>query len=117
MDKHKIVAYWLCFYGEIPKDMEILREFNRIMSVRFNDLYDYALAAHIDGLSDQLLLRAIEENNTDAFLDEFHYKFASFKEEHADAYEIMENYFLTNVLSSQLNNKGPIDLEIFGKGR
>ena len=41
----------------------------------------------------------------------------SFVEEHNGAYEMMEENLLNSVINSKLNTEGPLDLEMFGKGR
>ena len=117
MDKRERLFHWLYFYGVIPRSIEDLNEFYRLINVRFNDLYNYAIATHADGLSDQLLLNAIEEGNTDEFLNKFSVKFSKFVEEHNGAYEMMEENLLNSVINSKLNAEGPLDLEMFGKGR
>ena len=111
--------HWFYYYGQIPKSLKIFGEFDRIKNVRFNDLYDFAVASFADNLADQLLINAILHEDVDEFLNNFHDKFLEFKKEHPEAFELMEEVFLEKMKSTYLNQNaaGPTDLEMFGKGR
>ena len=116
MDKREILFHWLYFYGVIPRSIEDLNEFYRLINVRFNDLYNYAIATHADGLS-EIFKDEFWLMTKDEFLNKFSVKFSKFVEEHNGAYEMMEENLLNSVINSKLNTEGPLDLEMFGKGR
>lgn len=120
-NKNSLLMHWFYYYGQIPKSLKIFGEFDRVKNVRFNDLYDFAVASFADNLADQLLINAILNEDVDEFLNNFHEKFLEFKKEHPGAFELMKEVFLEKMKSTYLNQNaaGPTDLVMFSnrKGR
>ena len=113
-DKNSVLTFWIYHYGlthyKLGASENITDRMYMLKLNRFKDLYNFALASYADGLSNQLLVSAINNNKEDEFLDDFVVKFNQFLQNHPGAYEIMDKEFTDNMKNIMDSKSLPIDL-------